>query len=74
MTGQHAVTGGDVPDACPWCRHPYDPHVFVAQSYTLFGLPDGSVFEVPDGGAVSCPVSGCDCSSTWSLGISTQTG
>jgi hypothetical protein len=74
VSGQHAVTGSDVPEVCPWCPHPYDPHVFVARSYALFGLPGGAVLEVPDGGTVSCPVPGCDCQSTWSLGIPTETG
>lgn len=69
MTEPRRLVGADLPELCPWCGDPYDPHIFVATEVTPMCLPDGSLIEVSTGGFVLCPEDGCSCSSTWSLGI-----
>jgi hypothetical protein len=56
------------PEDCPWCGHSYDPHIFVAQSYTLHSLPGGQVARLPDVVTVQCPLPACDCQTTWRWG------
>jgi len=69
MGEKHVFIGTDLPDACPYCIHPFDPHIFLAQEFVLLVAADLSFIEVPDNGLILCPEPTCNCTATWSLGI-----